>query len=220
VAEPQQISESQFHEAEGVDDWRALFWGAKAHYLTSDFGSGAAFVAGIAEVVEELDHPPLIDLRMDTVTVTVLTIGVGLSDRDLVLAQRISALASERGIPSDPSAVQHVQLAMDAADPEAVLQFWQAALDYARVGPNDIVDKNLIGPSMWFQEKQYVSPRNRLHVDVSLPADQAQARIDAVLAAGGRVLGDKYGPAWVSLVDPEGNVVDIATWEGRENLES
>jgi 4a-hydroxytetrahydrobiopterin dehydratase len=105
MAEPQQISESQFHEAEGVDDWRALFWGAKAHYLTSDFGSGAAFVAGIAEVVEELDHPPLIDLRMDTVTVTVLTIGVGLSDRDLVLAQRISALASERGIPSDPSAV-------------------------------------------------------------------------------------------------------------------
>jgi 4a-hydroxytetrahydrobiopterin dehydratase len=53
-------------------------------------------------------------------------------------------------------------------------------------------------------------------VDVSVPHDQARARIDAIVAAGGRVLGDRNSPAWVSLVDPEGNVVDIATWQGRD----
>lgn len=189
--------------------------GAKAHYLTGDFGRGAELVAGIAKIVGDLDHP-MIDFRMDTVTVTVLTIGVGLSDRDLELARRISTLAHDLGIPSDAGALQHVQLAIDAADPEPVIAFWQAALDYARVGPDDLIDKNLIGPSIWFQEKQHVAPRNRLHVDVSLPHDQAQARIDAIVAAGGRILGDKNAPAWVSLIDPEGNVVDIATWQGRD----
>jgi 4a-hydroxytetrahydrobiopterin dehydratase len=30
------------------------------------------------------------------------------------------------------------------------------------------------------------------------------------------MLGDKYAPAWWSLIDTEGNVVDIATWQGRD----
>lgn len=213
---PTQISDSDFSSADGVGDWRVLFWGAKALFETGDFATGAQFVARIAELVEELDHPPMLDVRTDTVSITVLTIGVGLSDRDLALAQGISRLAAELGIPSDPSKVQHVQLALDAADPGAVLPFWRAALNAAQVGPEDLVDKNLAGPSMWFQEKEHVPPRDRLHIDVSVPHDQAQARIDAIVAAGGRVLGDKYAPAWVSLIDPEGNVVDIATWQGRD----
>lgn len=212
----EQISDSAFSGADGVDDWRVLFWGAKALYQTGDFATGARFVAEIATIVEELDHPPLIDLRVDTVTITVLTIGVGLSDMDLQLARRISSAAAELGIPADPSAVQHVQLAFDAVDRSAVMDFWRAALGYVQVGPEDMVEPNLIGPTVWFQDKQHVVPRNRIHVDVSVPHDQAQARIDRVLAAGGRILGDKNAPAWVSLVDPEGNVVDIATWQGRD----
>jgi hypothetical protein len=30
------------------------------------------------------------------------------------------------------------------------------------------------------------------------------------------MLGDKYAPESWSLIDVEGNVVDIATWQGRE----
>lgn len=213
---PTQISDADFHASAGVDDWRALFWGAKALFETGDFATGVRFVSRIGEVAAELDHAPLLDVRPDTVTATVLTIGVGLSDLDLELARRISAIAAHEGIRADPAGVQHVQLALDAADPGAVLAFWKAALDYAQVGPDDLVDKNLAGPSMWFQHKEHVPPRNRIHVDVSLPHDRAQERIDAILAAGGRVLGDRYAPAWVSLVDPEGNVVDIATWQGRD----
>lgn len=212
----EQISDAEFSAAEGVDDWRVLFWGAKTLYETGDFATGARFVAAIAEQAAEVDHAPLVDLRPDAVTVQLLTIGVGISDLDLELARRISRVAADLGLRADPSAVQHVQLAFDAAEPGPVMDFWRAALGYVQVSGDDLVEPNLIGPSAWFQAKPHVAPRNRIHVDISVPHDQAQARIDAVLAAGGRVLGDRYAPAWVSLVDPEGNVADIATWQGRD----
>jgi len=214
----EQISDADFSVAEGVADWRVLFWGAKALYETGDFATGAAFVAAIAEQAAEVGHAPLIDLRPDTVTVQVITVGVGLSDLDLELARRISRVAAELGLKPDPSAVQHVQLAFDASDRPAVMDFWRAALGYVQVGPEDLIEPNLVGPPAWFQDKEHVAPRNRIHVDLSLPHDQAQARIDAVIAAGGRVLGDRYAPAWVSLIDAEGNVVDICTWKGREDF--
>jgi 4a-hydroxytetrahydrobiopterin dehydratase len=146
----------------------------------------------------------------------VITPGVGLSDLDLELARRISAVAAQLGLAADPSAVQHVQLAMDVTDRPAVMDFWRAALAYVAVGDEDLVEPNFIGPSAWFQDKEHVPPRNRIHIDVSVPHDQAQARIDAIVAAGGRILGDRYAPAWVSLIDIEGNVVDITTWQGRD----
>jgi 4a-hydroxytetrahydrobiopterin dehydratase len=70
---------------------------------------------------------------------------------------------------------------------------------------------------IWFQ--QMVEPRtgrNRIHVDISVPHDQAEARVAAGVAAGGRVMFDRYAPTWWTLADPEGNEVDIATWQGRE----
>ena len=210
------ISDAEFSNAEGTSEWRALFWGAKTLYKTGDFATGAKLVAAIAEQVDEVGHAPLVDLRPDTVTITLITIGVGLSDLDLELARRISRVAADLGLTADPSAVQHVQLAFDAADPEAVMEFWRAALGYVRVGEADMVEPNLVGPTVWFQQKDHVAPRNRIHVDVSVPHDQAEARVAAVLAAGGRMLGDKYAPESWSLIDVEGNVVDIATWQGRE----
>jgi 4a-hydroxytetrahydrobiopterin dehydratase len=211
-----QITDAEFSTTDGVAEWRALFWGAKTLYETGDFATGARFVAAVAEVADAVGHSPLIDLRPDTVTVQVITPGVGLSDLDLELARRISVVAAELGLTADPSAVQHVQLAFDAEEPAAVMPFWRAALGYVPVGPTDMIEPNLIGPTVSFWQKGYVAPRNRIHIDVSVPHDQAQARVDAVLAAGGRILGDRYAPAWWSLIDAEGNVVDIATWQGRD----
>jgi 4a-hydroxytetrahydrobiopterin dehydratase len=213
---PTQITDREFQTAEGVDDWRVLFWGAKALFRTPDFATGVRFVDRIAAIAAEVGHSPQIDLRTDSVTVQVITIGVGLSDLDLELARRISVAAAEASLTADPSAVQHVSIAVDAVDREGVLGFWQAAMGYVRVGPDDILQPDLIGPTMWFQDKAHQAPRNRIHVDLSLPHDAAVARVDAILAAGGRMLGDKNAPAWWSLIDPEGNVVDVCTWEGRD----
>jgi 4a-hydroxytetrahydrobiopterin dehydratase len=210
------ISDAEFSAAEGAGEWRVLFWGAKTLYETGDFAMGAKLVSEIAEIVQAVGHSPLIDVRPDTVTVQVITPGVGLSDLDLELARQISSAAAKLGLAAKPSAVQQIELAFDAADRPAVMQFWRAALGYVAIGDENLVEPNLTGPSAWFQDKEHVPPRNRIHVDVSVPHDQAQARIDAIVAAGGRVLGDRNAPAWVSLIDPEGNVVDIATWQGRD----
>jgi len=107
----EQISDSDFSNAEGVDDWRVLFWGAKTLFRTGDFATGARLVAAIAEHAADLSHDPLVDLRDDTVTVQVITVGVGLSDLDLELARRISVSAASLGIQAAPSKVQHVQVA-------------------------------------------------------------------------------------------------------------
>jgi len=46
------------------------------------------------------------------------------------------------------------------------------------------------------------------------PLEQAQARIDAAVAAGGRVVFDASAPAWWTLEDPAGNQADVATLGG------
>jgi 4a-hydroxytetrahydrobiopterin dehydratase len=208
------LSDADFSTADGVEDWRVLYWGAKALFRTADFATGARFVSAIAEHAAALGHDPLVDLRDDSVAVQVVTVGVGLSDLDLELARRVTRTATELGLPADPSAVQQLELAVDAADPSALVGFWRAALGYVQVAETLLVEPNLIGPSFSIHSKEYAAPRNRIHVDVSVPHDQAQARVDAVLAAGGRLLGDRNAPAYWSLIDPEGNVVDIATWQG------
>jgi 4a-hydroxytetrahydrobiopterin dehydratase len=58
--------------------------------------------------------------------------------------------------------------------------------------------------------------RNRIHVDVDVPAELAQARIDAALAAGGSMLRTEEAPAFWVLADAEGNEVCICTWQGRD----
>lgn len=58
--------------------------------------------------------------------------------------------------------------------------------------------------------------RNRLHVDVSVPHDQAEARVAAALAAGGRLVTDQNAPTWWVLADAEGNEACVATWLGRD----
>lgn len=58
--------------------------------------------------------------------------------------------------------------------------------------------------------------RNRLHVDVFVPYDQAADRVAAALAAGGRLINDRDAPTGWTLADPEGNEVDVATYVGRD----
>jgi Glyoxalase-like domain len=57
------------------------------------------------------------------------------------------------------------------------------------------------------------SERNRIHIDVWVPHDQAEARVAAALAAGGRMVTDEHAPAWWTLADPEGNEADVCTWQ-------
>ncbi len=103
----ERITGRQFQESDGVEDWREVGGGAGAGacFKTGSFGKGVAFVDEIGRVADELDHHPDVDLRYATVTVRLTTHEVGgLSERDVQLARRISAIARGLGIVADPDA--------------------------------------------------------------------------------------------------------------------
>jgi 4a-hydroxytetrahydrobiopterin dehydratase len=54
--------------------------------------------------------------------------------------------------------------------------------------------------------------RNRIHIDIYVPPDEVEARIEAALAAGGRIVNDANAPEWWTLADAEGNEADLAIW--------
>jgi 4a-hydroxytetrahydrobiopterin dehydratase len=212
-----QITPRQFHEAEGVDDWRVLFVGAYAHFSSGSFAEGLALVNAIGALAEAANHHPDIDLRYTGVTVHLVSHDVGnLSRRDVRLAQQISAAARDLGIAAEPAGVQDMRLTIDFGGPQ-VRPFWQAVLGYREVGDEDLVDPQSRGPSLWFQPMDKPpTERNGVHVNLSVPHDQAEARIAAAVAAGGRVVSDRHAPTSWTLADPAGTEVDIATWQNRD----
>ena len=212
------LTPRQFHQAGGLDDWRVVENSACAHFRTGSFTAGVQLVEAMGELADAANHHPDVDLRYAGVTVRLTTHDVGgLSDRDVELARQISAVARELDVPADPAAVQVIDLTIDAQVGPDVMPFWRAVLGYKQVGDEDLLDPHGRGPSIWFQNMDAQRPqRNRIHIDVWVPHDQAEARVAAAIAAGGHVVSDKHAPAWWTLADSEGNEVDVATWMGRD----
>ena len=208
-----------FHAAGGVDDWRVLYWGAYAYYRTDSFAEGARFVAAIGEVADAAAHFPDVDLRPEGVTVRTFSRDDGaLSQRDIELARRITAAAEELGLESDPSQVQSVGIAVAQDAGVAVRPFWAAAFGYETLGPDDAIDRHRRNPHLWFHDLEPPKPgRGRVHLDVSVPADQAEARVAAALSAGGRIADDSHAPEWWTLASPDNHGVDIAAWPDFED---
>ena len=207
------ISPKRFHEV----GWRIVRDDASLHFRTESFGAGVALVDAIGSMLDtEHDHP-VVDLRPDGVTVRLGSTRDGrFSERDLVLAQQISGAARELGASADLTGLQHIQVAIDALVIPDVLPFWRAVLGYEQVGDEDLLDPDLQGPPLWFQQMDAPRPqRNRIHVDLYVPHDEAEARVAAAIAAGGRVVNDANAPGWWTLADPEGNEVDVASWPDR-----
>lgn len=207
------ISPKRFHEV----GWRIVRDDASLHFRTDSFGAGVALVEAIGKMVETEHDRPAVDLRPDGVTVRLGSNREGrFSERDLVFAQQISGAARELGAAADLTGLQHIQVAIDALVIPDVLPFWRAVLGYEQVGDEDLLDPHLEGPPLWFQQMDAPRPqRNRIHVDLYVPHDEAEARVAAAIAAGGRVVNDANAPGWWTLADPEGNEVDVASWPDR-----
>ncbi len=218
------ISPNQFREAEGVEDWRVLGDGACAYFRIGSFAAGARLVQAISELPGVDDHHPDVDVRYDGVTVRLLTMTddyAGMSRRDVELARQISAVARELRLTADPSAVQSLLVIPGATVRAEVMPFWRAVLGYEprRDSPDeDLVDPRGRGPSFWFEQMREPRPDGggAIHVAIWVPYEQAEARIAAALAAGGRMVRDEFAPSWWTLADAAGNEVDIATTMGRD----
>jgi 4a-hydroxytetrahydrobiopterin dehydratase len=218
----EQISPSRFHESPGVEDWRVIADGACTYFRTDSLATGARLAQAISELDGVAPNRPDIDLRYEGVSVLILTATNdywGMTTRDVELARQISLLARDHGVTADLSQVQAIQFTIDALVSTDVMPFWRAVLGYVdrADSPDDLLDPRRRGPSIWFQDMDAPRPqRNRIHVDVWVPHDQAEARVAAALAAGGTLVSDKQAPSGWVLADAEGNEVCIASVAGRD----
>jgi len=210
----ERISPQRFHET----DWRVIRDDASTHFRTGSFAAGVALVDAIGTLADAANHHPDVDLRYHGLTVRLKTHSAGgLTERDVALAGQITDAARELGVPVDLSGLQMVQVAIDALVIADVLPFWRAVLGYEQEDDEDVADPDAQGPPFWFQQMDTPRPqRNRIHIDLYVPHDQAEARVAAALAAGGHIVSDENAPGWWTLADAEGNEVDVAPWPDRD----
>jgi 4a-hydroxytetrahydrobiopterin dehydratase len=162
------------------------------------------------------------DIRADRAVLRLHSADVGgVTRRDIRLAHDVSAALAARGWRPQPGTAQALEIAIDALDIPLVRPFWKAVTGYADEPGSELnaalIDPAGRAPAIWFQQMDAPRPqRNRIHLDVDVPHHEATARLDAAIAAGGRLLSDAAAPAFWVLADPEGNEVCICTWQGRD----
>lgn len=207
-----QATAREFHFSSGVEDWRVAGGGACAYFRTGSFATGARFAQAISTLPGLEDRAPDVDLRPDGVFVRLFTTAPapdGLSSRDVEMARQISSAAHRLGLMAEPPEVQDFVVIIDALDVAKVFPFWRAVLGYGDRdgGPaEELNDPHRREPVVCFQQMNAPRPqRNRMHLDVWVPHDQAEARVAAAVAAGGRVVSEKMAPSWWVLADPESN---------------
>jgi 4a-hydroxytetrahydrobiopterin dehydratase len=218
------ISPKRFHESHGTEDWRVIGDGACAFYPTSSLAQSAQLVDAVAKLPGLEDHKPDIDIRPDGVTFRLLSKSAewyGMTSIDVDVARAISSAAKGLGLAADPSQVQSFLVVPGGANPAELMPFWQAVLGYERradTPDEDLVDPHLRNPGFWFEQMKELRADGggAIHVAIWIPYEQAQARVEAALAAGGHMVRDKYAPSWWTLADSAGNEVDISTIEGRD----
>ena len=208
------VKRLRFHEI----DWRVVRDAASTHFRTETFAAGVTLLEAIGRLADAANGQPDADLRSEGVTVRLRVDREGrLNEDDLALAREISAAARELGVPVDLTGLQIIQVAIDALVIRDVLPFWRAVLGYHQVDDEDLLDPHLEGPPFWFQQMDAPRPqRNRIHIDLYVPHDEAESRVAAAIAAGGHLVSDEHAPEWWTLADTEGNEVDVAPWPDHD----
>jgi 4a-hydroxytetrahydrobiopterin dehydratase len=211
--------------------WRFVLGVAKTTVRTGSLHQAAEAVGAIAAAAGQAADGRLgADVRGGLVILTVQNPSGGLlTEAETELVEQASAILAGLGLKPDARvgaaegrSVQMLEIAIDALDIPAILPFWRAALSYddepgSEGQPNAIVDPAGQGPALWFQQMSEPRPqRNRIHLDISVPHDEARRRIENALAAGGVLVSDIEAPAFWVLADAEGNEACITTWQGRD----
>ena len=220
------LSRQQASDAVTGLGWRLVLGELRTEVRTGSLPLAADVAARAASAVGADGHLRL-DVRADRVMLALQTAAVGwVTERDVELAQRITAVAAELRLDTVRTgagrSVQVLEIGIDTLDAAAIRPFWRAVLGYAdepgRFGPWDgLIDPLGQGPAVWFQRMDAPRPqRNRIHLDVSVPHDEAEPRIRAALAAGGTLINDAAAPAFWVLADAEGNEACVTTWQGRD----
>lgn len=200
----------------GLDDWRLVLGLLRARFATDDFASAARLAQRVGEAAEAADHHPDLDLRWGRLDVALVSHDVGgITSRDLDLAGTVSALAAEEGARVDTASLQAIEIVIDTAHEDRLGPFWAAVLGGEKSG-GGVRQPTGDVPALWFRgAEEHAQPGQRIHLDVWLPPEEVQPRLDAALAAGGTLVSDAGAPSSWVLADPDGNRACLCTWRGR-----
>ena len=202
----------EFLSADGIDDWVILHGGPTAVFRVGSLLEAARLAAAVA-AVPGLEPRTLLTAASDRLTVKLTREMWGTETKHVEVARAISAVAREHGAAADRGAVQEIQLAVAAKPGEIDLGFWRSVLGYAPMHDDNGIDPIGQGSTVWMQDLDPAKPlRHAMHVDVSVARDQAGARMQAAVAAGGSVVDDSSAPGSWILADRSGNKVCIAAW--------
>nr|WP_221376410.1 VOC family protein [Actinoplanes polyasparticus] len=229
----QQIAEA------GLTDWRKLAQGLHTRYLVEDFGSGVRFVVAVGEAGDAVGHHPRVSMGKGYVDFELVSddavyreddgterVVEWVTQQDVDLARRITEIAADHGLDTDPASVSEVELGLDTAQSAAIAPVWAALLtgsaaSQGRGTPSDEI-REATGrvPNLWFSDaEEHETPRQRFHLEVYVAPEVAGQRIADALAAGGTVVDDSNAPSQTVIADQDGNkgvvCVDVAA-AGRD----
>ena len=212
-----------FLAADGVEDWVVLHGGATAVFRVGSLGEAARLADGVAKIAGPRRDRCAADDRADASPCRLTRDVWQLEPRHVELARAVSAVARAHGASSPiVGSVQEVQLAV-AAKPDArsTSTFWRAVLGYAPMADDNTVDPLGHGSTVWMQEIDDGKPlRHAMHVDVSVAREHVRARLDAALAAGGRIVDASHAPSHWTLADRAGNRVCVCAWPDGSSEEA
>lgn len=210
----QTISSKDFHREPGVGDWRVVSSGVQALFRASSLRHAAALVEPVVAAAEAHGILPDVDVRPEAIIVRVPPWAFGgIPVGAPRFAAAVSEAAARLGLTADPASIQSVSISIAQHSQADVRPFFLAALGFDAVGETDAVDPLRIAPDLAFNPLTVdKARRGRTHFDVFVPASEGQARVDAALAAGGRLVDDSNAPAYWSVASPDNHGVDIASW--------
>lgn len=216
------LNPAQIRET-GLDDWRQVLGRIKARFRTGDFATGLKLVNLIGESAEQANHHPDVSLSYTDVIVALASHDVdGITSRDIDLAQQISEHAKTLGVEAEVHGITQVELGLDTAtgDGSRLREFYAALLG-GEIRNGEPVDPSGQVPTVWWQgpgageRDEFSLPaqefEQRWHLDVWVPHDEGERRLQAALDAGGTLVSDKAAPSYWVIEDADGNRACICT---------
>jgi predicted enzyme related to lactoylglutathione lyase len=111
-----------------------------------------------------------------------------------------------------------LNVVLDCADPDSLVEFWETALGY--VLSEKLDDYRILVPKvkgtgpvfMLSASGDVKRDKNRMHVDVH--PDNAEAHLTRLQRLGGSLVGqrvERYGIWWQVMADPEGNELCVVS---------
>ncbi len=210
------MSEQGWHDflaAEGIEDWVVLHGGATAVFRVGSLREAVRLADAVAGTPGIEGCGVMLTLGDASLTVRLTRDLWKLEKRHIGLARAVSEVARACGAVSDRASVQEVQLAIAAKQDAIDVGFWRAVLGYLPASDDNAIDPLGHGSTVWMQElDDNKTLQHSMHIDVSVAHQRVAARLEAALAAGGRIVDESHAPSHWTLSDRAGNRVCICAW--------